>query len=309
VSNVVSLVVIVVTLANIAGCMWLLWILRKGRQPGEADTTGHVWDGDLREWNNPLPRWWLWLFVLTVIFSLVYVVLYPGLGSFAGTLGWSQQSQHEAQAEANEARIRATLAPFENQPVAVLATDADALRVGRNLFVNNCATCHGSDGRGAPGFPNLADRDWLWGGSPEAIVETIANGRTGVMTPWGDALGRQGVEDVLAYVLNLSGRKVPAGNVARGKVKFEQTCVACHGADGRGNQQLGAPDLTDSVWLHGGAIDTIRQTIVNGRQGQMPAHTDLLGDTRVKLLAAYVLSLGAAEQRQTALDGQLSARR
>lgn len=301
--------VIILTLANIAGCVWLLFVLRRapGEQSTTADTTGHVWDEDLREFNNPLPSWWLWLFVITVIFGLVYAALYPGLGNFQGLLGWSQVQQHSAEAARNEARLHQTFAPFEGQPVAALAQNADALRIGRNLFANNCATCHGSDGRGAPGFPNLTDGDWLWGGAPEALVETISNGRTGVMMAWGEALGPQGVDNVVAYVLSLSGRSAP-GDVADGKVRFEQTCVACHGPDGRGNPALGAPNLTDQVWLHGGSTESVRATIAKGRQGQMPAHADLLGPVRVKLLAAYVLSLSGTS-RQARSDGSLTAQR
>lgn len=302
--------VIILTLANIAGCVWLLFALR--RAPGEksttTDTTGHVWDEDLREFNNPLPSWWLWLFVITVIFGLGYALLYPGLGNFRGVLGWSQVQQHSAEAARNEARLRQTFAPFEGQPVAALAQNADALRIGRNLFANNCATCHGSDGRGAPGFPNLTDGDWLWGGGPDAIVETISNGRTGVMMAWGEALGPQGVDNVVAYVLSLSGRTAPGGDVADGKTRFEQTCVACHGPDARGNPALGAPNLADQVWLYGGSVESVRATIANGRQGQMPAHADLLGEARVKLLAAYVLSLGGTS-RQATTDGNLTAHR
>jgi cytochrome c oxidase cbb3-type subunit 3 len=267
---------------------------RAGSDPATAgpQTTGHIWDGDLREYNNPLPRWWLWLFIITIVFAAVYLVAYPGFGNFAGTLGWSSHSQHAEQAAANEALIQKTLAPFADQPVEALARDPAALRIGRNLFVNNCAQCHGSDGRGAPGFPNLTDDDWLWGGEPATIVQTITEGRTAVMAPWKDVLGPQGLDDVVAYVLSFSGRTAPAGDAARGKEKFIEICSACHGADGHGNKLLGAPNLTDNIWLFGGAPATIRETVSNGRQGVMPAHGERLGATRIKLLAAYVLSIG-----------------
>jgi cytochrome c oxidase cbb3-type subunit III len=292
---------------NIAAAMWLLFALR--RKPSESgtttDTTGHVWDEDLTEYNNPLPRWWLWLFVLSVAFSIGYLVLYPGFGAARGTLGWSQAGQHAAQSAANEARIAQTLAPFADQSIDALRTNPAAMTVGRNLFANNCAACHGSDGRGALGFPNLADNDWLWGSNPDTIVETISNGRNGIMVPWGEALGAAGVEDVTAYVLSLSGRSLPAGNAATGQARFAEFCSVCHGADGKGNQELGAPNLTDSVWLHGGSIASIRATIQNGRENGMPAHADRLGDLRIRLLAAYVLNLSADEkspQRQAAID-------
>jgi cytochrome c oxidase cbb3-type subunit 3 len=259
----------------------------------------------LREYNNPLPRWWLWLFVITVLFGIGYLVLYPGLGTFGGTLGWSQLKQHSAESAANEARISATLAPFAGRTPVDLSNDRVALGIGRNLFANNCAACHGADGRGAPGFPNLADGDWLWGGTPERIIESISAGRNGVMAPWGEVLGPSGVEDMVAYVMSLSGRSLPAGNAANGRAKFGEICIACHGADGRGNQDLGAPNLTDGIWLHGGSIASLRQTIAQGRQNAMPAHLEQLGDVRVNLLAAYVLSLSrdaAAPERQAAID-------
>jgi cytochrome c oxidase cbb3-type subunit 3 len=286
--------IVVLTLANIAGALWLLWWTRRG--PGEAGAdvhdTGHVWDEDLRELNNPLPRWWLWLFLITVAFGLVYFVLYPGLGKFPGTLKWTSHAEHAAQSRDNAALIERTLAPYSKLSVSELTTNAAALNIGRNLFLNNCATCHGSDAGGAPGFPNLTDKDWLWGGDPDTIVATITNGRTGVMPPWGDVLGARGVEDVLAYVLSLSGRKLEAGDVQAGGRKFAELCAACHGPDAHGNPLLGAPNLTDGIWLHGGSLATIRETIEKGRTGTMPAHEARLGDTRIKLLAAYVLSLG-----------------
>jgi cytochrome c oxidase cbb3-type subunit 3 len=295
---VVGILVAVVTLANIAGLVLLLVSVRRrrGEVAGTGETTGHVWDEDLQELNNPLPRWWLWLFILTVVFGLGYLVVYPGLGNYAGTAGWSSQRQHLDQMQKANAVLARTLAPFEDQSVTALATNADALRVGRNLFMNNCATCHGSDARGAPGFPNLTDKDWLFGGTPEAIVQTISYGRTSVMPAWHDVLGGDaGVEDVLAYVLSLSGRHVPAGDLESGRAKFATICTACHGADGRGNQVLGAPNLTDPIWLNGGAIATVRETISHGRQAAMPAQLERLGEARVKLLAAYVISLGGAD--------------
>jgi cytochrome c oxidase cbb3-type subunit III len=300
-----SLFIIILTVVNIAGCIWLLWWTR--RSPGEGSTTehttGHVWDEDLTELNNPLPRWWLWLFVITVIFGVAYFVLYPGLGTWRGTLGWSSHAEHAADAKLNAARIEKTLAPYAVRTVVELESDNAALNVGRNLFLNNCATCHGSDGGGAPGFPNLTDKDWLWGGDPDTVLATISSGRVGVMPPWGEALGSSGVENVLAYVMSLSGRKLEAGNVGAGKQKFAELCSACHGPDGRGNPAMGAPNLTDSTWLHGGSLGAVRETIEKGRTGTMPAHVPRLGETRVKLLAAYVLSLGRAEPRTVAGNG------
>jgi cytochrome c oxidase cbb3-type subunit 3 len=292
-----SLFIIVLTIANIAGCIWLLWWTR--RSPGEGatteHTTGHVWDEDLRELNNPLPRWWLWLFIITVVFGLVYFVLYPGLGTYKGTLNWTSRAEHEAQSRLNAERIERTLAPFAARNVQELSADGAALNIGRNLFLNNCATCHGSDGGGAPGFPNLGDKDWLWGGEPDVVLASISSGRTGIMPPWGEVLGARGVEDMLSYVMSLSGRKLEAGNAQAGAVKFAELCSACHGADGRGNPALGAPNLTDGIWLHGGSLGAVRDSIEKGRMGAMPMHVERLGETRVKLLAAYVLSLGRQE--------------
>jgi cytochrome c oxidase cbb3-type subunit 3 len=290
-----SIFIIALTVANILGALWLLWWTRRPHGEGAAGpaTTGHVWDGDLQELNNPLPRWWLWLFIITIAFGGCYLALYPGLGSWQGTLNWSSHGEHAADAAANAQRIEKTLARFAQVDVTQLTHDPAALGIGRNLFLNNCAACHGSDGGGAPGFPNLTDNDWLWGGDPATVVATISNGRNGVMPPWGEALGARGVENVLDYVFSLQGRKLEAGDIAAGKETFNQMCVACHGADGRGIVAMGTPNLTDNVWLHGGALTTVRETIEKGRNGVMPAHAARLGETRVKLLAAYVLSLSA----------------
>jgi cytochrome c oxidase cbb3-type subunit 3 len=216
-------------------------------------------------------------------------LLAPESGSVhrAGSVGLAEQS----------------LPAGEGRTVGGLTADSAALNIGRNLFLNNCATCHGSDGGGAPGFPNLADNDWLWGGDPDTVLATVSNGRMGVMPPWGEALGSSGVEDVLAYVMSLSGRKLEAGNVAAGQQKFVELCSACHGADGRGNAAMGAPNLTDATWLHGGSLAAVRETIEKGRTGTMPAHVARLGETRVKLLAAYVLSLGRLEPQTVAGTG------
>jgi cytochrome c oxidase cbb3-type subunit III len=300
-----SIFIVALTLTYIAGALWLLWWTR--RTPGEGSstdhTTGHVWDEDLVELNNPLPRWWLWLFIITVVFGLVYLVLYPGLGTYQGTLKWSSSAEHAEQSKANAALIEQALAPFSARSASELSADPAALNVGRNLFLNNCATCHGSDGGGAPGFPNLTDKDWLWGGDPATIETTIANGRTGVMPPWGEVLGAGGVEDMLSYVFSLSGRKLAAGDAQAGGAKFAQLCAACHGADAHGNPAMGTPNLSDAVWLHGGSLAAVRETIEKGRSGTMPAHAARLGSTRVKLLAAYVLSLSRPQPQTVAAGG------
>ncbi len=297
-----SIFIIALTLANIAGALWLLWWTRRsrGEQVTQSETTGHVWDEDLRELNNPLPRWWLWLFIITVAFAGVYLALYPGLGSYSGTLGWSSRGEHAAAAAANAQRIERAMAPYSDRAVADLAGDPAALNVGRNLFLNNCAACHGSDGGGAPGFPNLSDDDWLWGGDADALVATIADGRIGAMPPWGEALGEQGVVEMAEYVQKLGGGVSTAGPNGQ---KFAMLCAACHGADARGNKLLGAPDLTDGIWLHGGTTAAVRETIAKGRTGAMPAHGQRLGTTRVKLVAAYVMSLRAPGEDDAATGG------
>jgi len=261
--------------------------------PGDTtETSGHIWDEDLQEYNNPLPRWWAWLFYLTIVFGLVYLALYPGLGSYPGMLGWTQVKQLEEE----NARAQAAYGPlydkFAAQDVVALSKNAEALAVGEKLFLNNCAQCHASDGGGSRGFPSLTDRDWLWGGTPEAIKTSIAEGRTGVMPPFGPVLGEAGVKDVSHYVLTLSGGAHDSIRAARGKEKFTQLCAACHGQDGKGNQALGAPNLTDGIWLHGSGEAAIAEQITKGRNNQMPAHKDLLGPAKVHLLAGYVYSLG-----------------
>jgi cytochrome c oxidase cbb3-type subunit 3 len=290
-----SLFVIALTLVNIIACVWLLRWTAKPRSAtekigGGADT-GHVWDKDLREYNNPLPKWWLWLFYITVVFGLIYLALYPGLGSLKGVKGWSQASQYEDERAAAEAKAAQYLAPFAEMTVPQLAADPKAMATARNLFQNNCAQCHGSDGGGARGFPNLADKNWQWGGDPDTIVQTITAGRIAAMPPWGAVLGAEGVDAVVAYVQQLSGQQADATIAAAGKTQFETVCAACHGIDGKGMAAVGAPDLTDDIWLYGGDAATIKQTIEGGRAGQMPAFGDRLGAERVRLLAAYALHL------------------
>jgi cytochrome c oxidase cbb3-type subunit 3 len=290
-----SLFVVVLTILNILACVWLLWWTAKPKSAtekigGGADT-GHVWDKDLREYNNPLPRWWLWLFYITVVFGLLYLVLYPGLGRFGGVKNWSQAGQYEQQKAEIEARAAQMLAPFERMTVPQLAENTQAMSTAHNLFQNNCAQCHGSDGGGARGFPNLTDGDWQWGGDADTVVQTISAGRMGVMPPWGEVLGEEGVEQVVAYTRTLSNQPADAALAAAGETHFQTVCAACHGMDGKGNTMLGAPNLTDGVWLYGSDEASIRETIVGGRNNQMPAFADKLGEQRVRLLAAYVLRM------------------
>ncbi len=294
-----SLFVIILTIANILACVWLLRWTSKPRTANEkigggADT-GHVWDRDLREYNNPLPKWWLWLFYITVVFGLLYLVFYPGLGNFAGIGGWTQAGQYEQERAVVEARAAALLAPLAVLPVAELVNNEQAMSTAHNLFQQNCAQCHGSDGGGAVGFPNLRDANWQWGSDADSVVATIAGGRVAAMPPWAAVIGEPGVEEVVAYVQTLGGQQADATKAAAGQVHFQTLCSACHGMDGKGNPLLGAPDLTDEAWLYGGDAATIKQTVMSGRNGQMPAWGDKLGEQRVKLLTAYVTKLAAGK--------------
>jgi len=282
----------ILSVVSIVACAVFLKAQSVRRVKGaQLETTGHVWDEDLREWNNPLPRWWIWLFYITIFFSLAYIVFYPGLAAYGGRLGWTSAGQYETERAKFDAAYGPIYAKYAGMPIEQLAADPAAMTIGQNLFLQFCAQCHASDARGSRGFPNLTDNDWLWGGEPARIEETILNGRSGVMPPLGAALGPEGAKDVAHYVMSLSKLPSDSIRVARGKEKFQQTCAACHGADGKGNQQLGAPNLTDDTWLYGRAEGDIIAAIMNGRTGHMPAHKELLGEARAHLLAAYVWSL------------------
>jgi cytochrome c oxidase cbb3-type subunit 3 len=287
-----SVYVAVITLVSIVACAVFLKT-QSFRPRGSVETTGHKWDEDLAEYNNPLPRWWSWLFYITIVFGLVYLALYPGLGAWRGTLGWTQVAQLKDENAAAEKQFGPLYQKFAAMEIEALARNQEALAVGQKLFLNHCAQCHASDGGGSRGFPNLTDQDWLWGGDPQTIEATIANGRTGVMPPFGEALGEAKIKDVAHYVMSLSGGAADSIRVVRGRETYAAICAACHGAEGKGNQALGAPNLTDHIWLHGSGEAAIIQTVTNGRTNQMPAHKELLGEAKVRLLAAYVLSLSA----------------
>ncbi len=286
-----SLYVAIVTVVGIIACLALLYIASRRTVMADDNTTGHVWDVDLREMNNPLPRWWMWLFVITVVFALAYLALYPGLGSYSGSLKWTSTGQHDNEIEKARLAMAPVYAKFVGQPAEVLAKDAQAMAIGERLFANNCATCHGADARGSKGFPNLTDGDWLYGGTPDKIQETITKGRQGTMPPMAAALGgSEDVRNVANYALSLSGS--PHNSVAAqlGKPKF-MACAACHGADGKGNQALGAPNLTDKIWLHGWGEDMIIGLIGSGKTNVMPAQEHRLSADQIHVLAAYVWSL------------------
>ena len=294
-SNTLSVVIAIFASLNVLGCGWLIWWTSRSRpdEVSKGEVIHHVWDGDLQERNNPMPRWWLILFFLSIIFCFIYFLLYPALGTFGNVLGWSKASQYEQEMATAKKQYAPMYAAFAGRSIEDLGKDPKALVLGRSLFANNCTACHGSDARGAPGFPNLTDNDWLHGGAPAQVVETITRGREGIMPALGGALGDQGVEEVTAYVLSLSGRNEPPPLVAAGKNRFV-LCGACHSADGKGNQAIGAPNLTDDIWLYGGSDAAVDKSIKDGRHGQMPSHA-WLGDDKIKLLAAYVYSLSRAQ--------------
>ena len=290
--------IIIPTVGGIIACFLLIrWLSTAIKPEDEGKEMDHVWDGDLVELNNPLPRWWLNMFYITLYFSIGYLALYPGLGTFKGFLGWTSTGQYEREIDIADAKYGPLFKKFQEMPIVAVAADPEARRMGERLFVNYCATCHGSDARGARGFPNLRDNDWLYGGDPDVIQQTILEGRNGVMPAWADALGGDaGVADVTEFVFSLSGRDVDQAAAARGGEKYQMLCVACHGADGTGNQALGAPNLTDSIWLYGGSSKQVMETIAKGRMGVMPPHRDFLGEDKVHLLAAYIYSLSTGQE-------------
>ena len=293
-----SLYLIGLIVLNIGGCAWLLWWTGRRRPGDPAPTdTSHVWDGDITEYNKPLPKWWINLFFLTIVFAIGYLAWFPGFGNFKGIGKWTSNAEHAAQKQAEDAKLAETFRRYDGKPIDVLARDPHAVALGRSIFSNNCSTCHGSTAQGAIGYPNLTDSIWHWGGTPDRVLQTVLDGREGVMPSWGKVLtgmgGDNAVDYAVAYVRTLSAPETLQNNymAAQGKPLFESLCVGCHGADGKGNAQMGAPDLTDDYWLYGSSTDALRETITNGRHGAMPAWRPLLGETRVRLVAAYVWSL------------------
>lgn len=284
--------IIVLVLGNIVAYGLLLHFTGKVKGSGDAnETTGHVYDG-IEELNTPMPRWWIVMFWVSIVFALVYLFLYPGLGSYKGYLGWTSQGQWQKEVELADKKFGPIYQAYGAQSIEELIQDPKALKIGQRLFGNNCAACHGSDANGSRGFPNLADHDWLYGGKPENIEASILHGRSGMMPPMGMALGGDvGVAQVAAYVRSLSGQKVDFALAEEGKKKFQVMCIACHGVEAKGNPLLGAPNLSDNIWLYGGDAKTVQESIANGRSGKMPAQKDTLGADKVRLLAAYVYSL------------------
>jgi len=291
-SNFWSFYVAGLTAIGILACLLLLWITARKKIVSASDnTTGHVWDEDLTEMNNPMPRWWMWMFVMTIIFAFGYLAAYPGLGKFSGKLGWTQKGEYEAEVAKANAELGPLYARFNGMKPEDVAGDPQAMAIGERLFMNNCAQCHGSDARGSKGFPNLADADWLHGGTPEKIRETLENGRIGNMPPMAAAVGTpEDVRNLANYVLSLSGSPHDSLRASLGKPKFA-ACAACHGMDGKGNQTIGAPNLTDDIWLHGWGEGAITAMINNGKVNEMPAQAGKLTEEQLGVLAAYVWGL------------------
>jgi len=282
---------------NIVGCVWLIWWTGR-RRPGDpaATDTSHVWDGDLTEYNKPMPRWWINLFYLTILFGIAYLAWFPGLGSFAGTSGWSSGGEHDARKAQDDRRLAANFARYSGQPIDAIARDPRAVAMGRSIFANNCATCHGSSAKGAIGYPDLTDDRWQWGGSPDQILTSVLDGRNAQMPEWDTVLtgigGEHAVLSTMIYTRSLPDGKPNNDYLAvQGERLFASVCTGCHGRDGKGDPKIGAPDLTDDYWLYGSSDDAITATIAKGRRGAMPAHRALLGETRARLAAAYVWSL------------------
>jgi cytochrome c oxidase cbb3-type subunit 3 len=285
--------VIVIVIVSILGCAVFLWVQGSAKhKPGEV--TGHVWDENLEEYSNPLPNWWRWMFYVTVVFALVYLALYPGLGNLAGSFGWTMRGQYEAEMQAAEQQYGPKFNQFLEQDVMSVAANPEAREMGARLFQTYCAQCHGGDAGGAPSFPNLKDDDWLWGGTPERIKETIVGGRIGIMPPKGTKpdMDAEQVKDVVHYVRSLSGLTADSVRVQRGQELYPLACAACHGADGKGMEAAGYPNLTDKIWLHGSREDKMIEIVTKGLQNNMPAYGEFLGEAKVHLLTAYVWGLG-----------------
>ena len=297
--------VTLLSLGTIAALVWLLLATRKGQRPDSTEeTVGHSYDG-IEEYDNPLPRWGFMLFVGTVIFALGYLVLYPGLGNWKGILpgyegGWTQVKEWQREMDKANEQYGPLYAKYAAMPVEEVAKDPQALKMGGRLFASNCSVCHGSDAKGAYGFPNLTDDDWLWGGEPETIKTTILHGRQAVMPGWKDVIGEEGIRNVAGYVRSLSGRDTPEGisvDIEQGQKIFAANCVVCHGPEAKGVTAMGAPNLTDNVWLYGSSFAQIQQTLRYGRNGRMPAQEAILGNDKVHLLAAYVYSLSQQPEK------------
>jgi cytochrome c oxidase cbb3-type subunit 3 len=282
-----------IVLLGIVWCLWLIFSQRKwlGARTATVQDTGHVWDGDLRELNNPVPRWWTVMYVVMCIFGLGYLVLYPGLGAFTGSLGYTSAQEVRQDQTQQDTLVKPLYDKFAKLDIPAIAVDMEARVIGQRLFLNNCAQCHGSDAKGSTSFPNLVEGDSLYGRTPEALQASITNGRNGVMPALQAVVDVRAAGDIAHYVRSLSGLAYDQIRVIRGKREYLNNCVACHGADGKGNKTLGAPNLTDDVWLYGSSEATIVQSILNGRNNRMPAQEHVLTADQIRLLTAWVWGL------------------
>lgn len=284
--------VIILTSVSILLILWLLLSNRKVTIKNTENTTGHIYDG-IEEYDNPMPAWWIKMFLITIVFGVGYLVAYPGYGNFPGVLKWTSTGQWQNNVNNADTKTEALYQQYLATTIEELATNDKAMRIGKRIFANNCALCHGANAEGGYGFPNLTDKDWLYGGSSEKIRTSISAGRNGMMPAWESILGNTDLNNVSLYVQSLSDKSVVASKVqiSEGKAKYQQLCVACHGADASGNIALGAPNLTDDIWLYGGDAGKIKLSIGKGRMGKMPSHADLLTEEKIHLLSAYVLHL------------------
>lgn len=279
-----------VVLGTLLSLAAMLWLLIANRHKTNQGSTGHEWDG-IQELDNPLPFWWVGMFVVSIVFTLIYLVYYPGLGNFDGAGDWSSFGQHDNEVARHDARFAPLYAELGSLDEAALWEDRRAMQVGRRLFLNHCSTCHGVNANGAFGFPNLNDEEWIWGSDYQAVRTTLVQGRVAAMPPWGAALGEDGVINMAHFVRQMAGLEHDADKAAAAAPQYNMLCVACHGADGKGNALLGAADLTNDIWLYGGSLEQIIFTLNNGRQGNMPAQADILTDDKIHILTAYVRSL------------------
>lgn len=290
-SGLLNFYIIILIFLSIVGYSALIYFTRTTNQQDSENLASHTFDG-IAELNEPLPSWWLWLFVLTIIFSVIYLILYPGLGSNKGLLDWNSQKACDSRTKVEDAFYQPIYVSYSKMKIEELSTNFRALKIGKSLFINNCSLCHGLDAKGGNGFPNLTNNKWLYGGNADEIKATITNGRKGKMPPYVNVVGtEEEIESTAYYVLSLSSNKIDIQLTSVGKIKFNMICSACHGLNGKGNKFIGAPDLTDPQWIYGNSLDSIKTTIKNGRNGVMPAHKDVLSKEQIYILTAYIFSL------------------
>jgi cytochrome c oxidase cbb3-type subunit 3 len=287
-SNGWSWFIAIVVILGIIYCAALVWFNNSGSKEAKNEVMDTVWDEDLAEYNNPLPRWWLKMYYFFIVFGLIYLILYPGLGAYQGLLGWTQRGAYEQELAQAKEKVAPLYEEYGKLSVEELMDNPYARKTASRIFSTNCAICHGSAGKGAKGFPDLRDQDWLYGSSYEHIEETITKGRNGMMPAWIDIIGSDGSKDVTAYVISLSRESNHPDLLSKGKQIYEASCIACHGADAKGGQAMGAPNLTDNIWLYGGSEEDVLETILYGRHGHMPAQKDVMDKEQIRLLAAYV---------------------